>query len=660
VDGVTDPSHGIEQIVLADGTTINLVDVISSTTYTDGDDTINVSADTNISIVNAGSGNDTVTAGDTVNIINGGSGDDTITTGSAGDTISGGSDNDTINAGGGNDIIIGGSGNDIITGGTGDDSITGGFGSDTYIFNLGDGHDTIHETSPDSGSQCIDILKFGVGISLEDLRYHVDGDDLVISFRGNESDSIRIVGAHTDQAARIELLSFADGTSLDISSAQPITELTDQADFLMLSPDHTSIINGNGGDDFIMMSGSAMNIIDGGLGADKIFTGTGDDILYGGAGDDIITSGTGVDYLNGGSGADTLTAQGEATFVGGVGDDVMLGGYFGDTYVFNKGDGQDIIRDNASLNSDASNYTDTIRFGEEISIEDLRYHVEGSDVVISFRNDESDSIRIANAQADSKSRIEKLSFADGSSFDLGSAQEITELTEEGDILMLSPDHTSIINGNGGDDFIMTTGSAMNIIDGGLGADQIFTGTGDDILYGGAGDDYITSGTGVDYLNGGSGADTLTAQGEATFVGGVGDDLMLGAHLGDTYIFNKGDGRDIIRDNASMNSDAINHADTLKFGEGISKDDFAFFMDGDNLVIGVGTDDQVTIANQANSSMAIESIQLNSGYSLSSAEINQMVADLSNYASEHGLDFTSVEDVKNSQELMNIITAAWDN
>ncbi|MFA9396596.1 MAG: calcium-binding protein, partial [Halodesulfovibrio sp.] len=611
-------------------------------------------------IVNAGSGNDTVTAGDTVTIINGGSGDDTITTGSAGDTISGGSDNDTINAGGGNDVVIGGSGNDIITGGTGEDSLSGGLGSDTYIFNLGDGHDIIRETILDSGCQCVDILKFGVGISIEDLRYHADGDDLVISFRSNDCDSIRIVGAHLNQASRVEILSFADGTSLDISSAQPITELTENADFLMLSPDHTSIINGNGGDDFIMMSGSAINIIDGGLGADKIFTGTGDDILYGGAGDDIITSGTGVDFLHGGSGADTLTALGEATFVGGAGDDIMLGAHFGDTYVFNKGDGRDVVRDNASLNSDAMSHTDTLKFGEGISLEDLRYQADGSDLIISLRNSENDSIRIANSQADPTSKIELLSFADGKSFDLSAVEQVTDLTDNADFLMLSPDHTSIVNGNGGDDVIMMSGSAANIIDGGAGDDKLFTAAGNDLLYGGTGADIITSGTGVDYLHGGSGADTLSALGEATFVGGADDDVMLGAYFGDTYVFNEGDGRDIIRDNASLNSDAVNHTDTLKFGEGISKDDLAFFMDGDNLVIAVGTDDQVTIANQANSSMAIETIQLNSESSLSSVEINQIVSDMANYASEHGIDFTSVNDVKQNQELLNIVTAAWDN
>ncbi|NUF50341.1 calcium-binding protein, partial [Gilliamella sp. ESL0250] len=43
----------------------------------------------------------------------------------------------------GNDTILGNKGNDILSGGKGNDFLSGGAGNDTYLFNLGDGHDTI-------------------------------------------------------------------------------------------------------------------------------------------------------------------------------------------------------------------------------------------------------------------------------------------------------------------------------------------------------------------------------------------------------------------------------------------------------------------------------------------------------------------------------------
>ncbi|MDU8458254.1 calcium-binding protein, partial [Pseudomonas syringae group sp. J254-4] len=65
-----------------------------------------------------------------------------------------------IFGGAGNDILTGGKNNDQITGGTGNDLLTGGEGSDLYLFNLGDGQDTITENSNYSIGN-IDTLRFG-------------------------------------------------------------------------------------------------------------------------------------------------------------------------------------------------------------------------------------------------------------------------------------------------------------------------------------------------------------------------------------------------------------------------------------------------------------------------------------------------------------------
>jgi type I restriction enzyme R subunit len=58
----------------------------------------------------------------------------------------------------------------VLTGGTGTDKLYGGMGNDTYVFNLGDGKDTIIEMHGDSSTssgqaQGTDTLQFGDGIS---------------------------------------------------------------------------------------------------------------------------------------------------------------------------------------------------------------------------------------------------------------------------------------------------------------------------------------------------------------------------------------------------------------------------------------------------------------------------------------------------------------
>src|SRR5262249_10720043 len=52
--------------------------------------------------------------------------------------------------------ITGNSGDNTLTGGTGNDTLTGGSGSDAYIFNDGDGQDTITESAG-----TLDVIRFG-------------------------------------------------------------------------------------------------------------------------------------------------------------------------------------------------------------------------------------------------------------------------------------------------------------------------------------------------------------------------------------------------------------------------------------------------------------------------------------------------------------------
>lgn len=192
-DFLTVPTPGVDTLVMTEGNDVIVVnDIISpiSGVYSP--------RVTFIDVFNAGGGNDIVDLSGGIHVsttIHGGSGDD----------ILGGSvDNDTINGDDGNDRLFGAGGNDILSGGTGDD---------TYFYNLGDGSDTITETSG------IDSLVFGTGITLSNLGFEIDGLNLKIMAGGD----IITIQNHfaTDLSGLIESLVFADNSSYDIAFYGP-------------------------------------------------------------------------------------------------------------------------------------------------------------------------------------------------------------------------------------------------------------------------------------------------------------------------------------------------------------------------------------------------------------------------------------------------------
>ncbi|MCF6323456.1 MAG: hypothetical protein L3J89_03885 [Gammaproteobacteria bacterium] len=112
------------------------------------------------------------------------------------------------------------------------------------------------------------------------------------------------------------------------------------------------IISGNAGADYIEGNAGTDTLL-GGAGNDTLLGGTGDDILSGDANDDNLYGGNDNDVLNGGGGTDRLYGgAGDDILIGGAGDnvaDVLEGGTGMDTYIFNSGDGSDLIRDTDGL-----------------------------------------------------------------------------------------------------------------------------------------------------------------------------------------------------------------------------------------------------------------------------------------------------------------------
>ena len=265
------------------------------------------------------------------------------------DTLLGGIGHDTINANDDDDILIGNKGNDTLNGGQ---------GRDTYIYNLGDGADTINEYKGK------DKIKFGQGITSDNLTFTRDGNNLVIKVNNDINQSITINKFYENTDYQIETLQFADGKTQNISTTGLVLQQTDAND---------------------SVGGTKYN-----------------DTIYGNGGHDTINTGDGNDVLIGGTGNDTLK--------GGSGDD---------TYTYNLGDGYDIINDTSGQ--------DKILFGEGITAENLFFEQVGNNLRIFINNKEGEGIQINNQlNEDSTAKIETIEFYNGSTLDITNADQLIQ------------------------------------------------------------------------------------------------------------------------------------------------------------------------------------------------------------------------------------------
>ncbi|AFV97424.1 MULTISPECIES: calcium-binding protein [unclassified Sulfuricurvum] len=467
-------------------------------------------------------------------------------------------------------LVINSTGAVTIQGDKGDDLIRDNAGGNTtYIFSKGDGADTIY----DAGG--IDTLKLE-NITLDEVTIEVKNTDLIITLKSDPSDQIRIID-WKKAANRVESILFAGDSQVDLNELLfPKTE----------------------GDDYIELTNSN-DTVDTLGGNDTVYTYGGDDTIIAGEGNDTVYAGGDNDTLIGGEGADKLYGEtGNDTLHGGTGVDILEGGAGNDTYIYNLGDGKDVITDSSG--------TDTLRFGDGITQSDLIVKTVGSDMIIALREsgkifeELSDVITVKNWTLNAANRIEAITLSDGTSLAIESLQSVSD---ENDTLFYG-NTSANLNLGGGDDTI-TAGSGADTISGGAGNDTINTGAGDDTLSGNEGDDVLVAGDGNDILSGGIGSDSLQ--------GGLGDDL---------YIYSRGDGKDTIIDeyrygyNGSNQSNAGN--DTLTFGENITIEDLIARVVGDDLIIGIkeGTksfdelNDLLTIKNWVNTNNRIETITLN--------------------------------------------------
>ncbi|MBG7617925.1 hypothetical protein I5R65_00470 [Herbaspirillum sp. AP02] len=572
----SDSSYYIEKIAFDDGTTWAYSDLASRLTQT------------------GTSENEYWTGlGDRSNRMVGMGGNDSLNGGQFADTIDGGDGNDNLLGYGGNDTLIGGNGDDGLDGGGGDDTLSGGkgidrlnggYGNDTYVFNQGDGTDTISDY--DYNTSNIDTLRFGKGINAADTAVARSGNHMTLTWG---ADAITIENYFLGEYYRIEKIAFDDGTTWGYSDlASRLTQT---------GTSENEYWTGLGGASNRMTGMAGNDLLSGGQFADTIDGGDGNDNLLGYGGNDTLIGGNGDDGLDGGSGDDTLS--------GGKGIDRLNGGYGNDTYVFNQGDGVDTISDYDYTGGNI----DTLRLGKGINAVDTVVARSGNHLTLTWG---TDAITIENYFSDSSYYIEKFAFDDGTTWaysDLAS-----RLTQTG------TSENEYWTGFGGASNRMAGMAGNDLLSGGQFADTIDGGDGNDNLSGYGGNDILIGGNGNDNLYGSDGDDALS--------GDKGNDYLIGGTGNDIYAFNQGDGIDTISDYASSAN-----TDTLKFGTGITSDRLRFSHIGNNLEISVsGTDDKAIIENwYLGSAYQIERISTADSVTVINTTLERLIHPMTSFA-----------------------------
>jgi Ca2+-binding RTX toxin-like protein len=546
------------------------------------------------------------------------------------DVINGGNDNDTLSGGEGNDTLTGGAGNDILLGGAGNDILKGGDGDDTYIFNRGDGIDTIIENSLADESN---IVRFGEGITFDDIAFTIEQNTLIVQV-GLNGDAIRLEGFNPNDIFgyhAVEAFGFADGTIISY-------------------------------DQLINMKGFGFS----GTTGDDVIVGTSiSDVLRGGAGNDSLSGGSGHDMyiFNTGDGVDTIDDQSAfdqpnvLAFGPGIKPQDLLLSHDPDNelLIINIGNSGDSIKLSNFNASDpyALHAIEYFSFADGQMLTYSQLIDRGFDITGSTGNDNL----IGTATIDRISGVggkDTLSGGAGNDTLSGGLGDDTYLFNLGDGIDFIDDVASAVEGNmlafGGDitlsdlmyrltyigdtlvirigddgDEVHLKGFEPDAADTGTRAVQTFLfadGTAISyeqlvqntfIIQGDYGDDFLTGTNITDRLYGYEGNDTLIGgTGDDVLTGGTGHDELKGGGGNDIYVFNLGDGIDTIEDTSSFTE-----GNRILFGEGITSDNLSFVEGEGTLTINVGNNgDAIHLLNfdqtEIEGSLVIRILQFNDG------------------------------------------------
>lgn len=558
------------------------------------------------------------------NLLMGGDKSDTLLAGKGDDVLIGMGGVDILEGGEGTDQLYGGQGNDVLSGGIGDDILYGGDGDDLYIWNTGDGSDTIID---DNGGHILingGTYTFAGGYMIKDSSSNTWRDSSgQIKITHNSPWRIELPDGSVIQLGE-DFDPSEWGIVLGESLENGRTYTGDQRALLRGVEVDFDILPGDSRYNTYKWSATSWNA-DGSLNS-GVAEANFNDVIYASSGNDKISGLGGNDALDGGEGDDVID--------GGVGEDLISGGKGRDT--IRGGDGNDYIEGSG-----------TLMVPQRFRPDDTWQAPPGRQVFTSgstwgiYQGDDPDVIVWAGAGDPPVDETGAGDIIDGGAGDdhiIGSWASDSIEGGVGDDWMDGIAGDDVISGGEGNDFIRGDGlekpglldtvpgayHGRDILDGGADDDQIqgggnndqlFGGTGDDYLWGddslggefalGAeyhGDDYLNGGDGNDYLEGGGKADVLYgAQGDDTIWGDVdaamvqaedgaliwGDDVLDGEDGNDTLL---GGGRDDVLSGGDGNDVLFGDQSGAALQAEYHGQDVLDGGDGDDYLEGGGNDD----------------------------------------------------------------------
>ena len=469
--------------------------------------------------------------------------------------LSGGSGDDTLVGGFGNDEIDGGNGNDFIDGSRGNDFVDMGSGDDTVVWNPGDGSDTIEGRGGNDvllfnganiGEQ-IDIFANGkrvlftrniasITMDLKDVEQidfnALGGADIITvgDLSGTEVSEVNLNlaasgGGGDGQSDRVTVNGRNGAETIDILGAGADYSITGLAATVNVTTSESTdqlVVNGNGGNDAISASG--------------------------------LSASTAILTVNGGAGRDTI--------VGGRGADLLIGGDGNDTIVWNPGDGSDVV--------EGQDGTDTLIFNGANINENIDISANGGRVRftrdvgnITMDLDDVEQITFNALGGSDNITVNDLTGTDATSINAALAGALGGSTGDGQA------DTVIVNGTAGNDTVMITGGGSTVAVSGLAASLNITsseGANDTLIVNSLlGDDTVNAaalaaGAIALQINGGANNDTLFgSQGDDRIVGGQGTDTAFLGAGNDTFVWNPGDGNDVVEGQAGTDTLLFNGA-----------------------------------------------------------------------------------------------------
>ncbi len=466
-------------------------------------------------------------------------------------TVDAGAGNDQLVGSAGADVLIGGDGNDSVDGGRGNDVAFLGAGDDTFVWNPGDGSDTV-EGQAGSDTMIFNGSNAGENIDVsangQRVRFFRDVANVTMDLNQVEGIDFNALGGADTITVNDLTGTGVSHLNLDLANPPGSGVGDGQADSV--------IVNGTSGADKILVASSQSGITVFGPGASVNISGAeaGSDTLAvnGLAGNDFISASTLhansiILTENGGDGADILIGSpGDDLINGGRGNDVALLGAGDDTFVWNPGDGSDTVEGQSGFDTMLFNGSNV---SEQINIsangQRVRFTRDVANIVMDLNGVEgidfnalggADTVTVNDLTGTGVSQINlDLASPPGSGQGDGQADSvIVNGTSGDDTVIVAGDSSGVavmglaarvnitgaeanidrltVNTLGGDDVMDASGLAVGAIaltaDGGDGDDVLIGGAGDDVLLGGSGDDVLIGGPGLDVLDGGPGNNIL--------------------------------------------------------------------------------------------------------------------------------------------------------